>query len=93
MVVDEVELVPQLEERQQMLQLPVAVADVLARGRVEGRHEVGLRDGIARGEEGDIDPGVDEAVGEELHDRFDAAVAAGRNREPDRAEQRDLHSQ
>ena len=36
-------------------------------------------------------PAVDEAVGEQLHDGLDSAVAIGRDGEPDGAEERDAH--
>ena len=93
MVVNEVELVAHLEEREQVLELPVAVPDVLARRRVERRDELGVRLGIAGGKQRDVDTRLDEAVGEQLHDGLDAAVARRRDGEPDGAEQRDAHSQ
>ena len=91
-VVDDVELVPQLEKRQQMLELPVALRRCArsARHRRRTRGRASCRR-IAGGEEGDVDSRVDEAVGQELDDRLDSAVAIGGNGEPDRAEERDAH--
>ena len=64
MVVHDVELVALLEKRQEVLELPVALADVLARRDVEGRDEPRVRGRIARGEEGNVGTRLDETVGE-----------------------------
>ena len=77
-----------------MLQLPVAVADVLARRR--RRRPRRARPSSTESPEAKSvtsTPGVDEAVGEELHDRLDARRSGRRNGEPDGAEQRDAHGQ
>ena len=62
-VVHDVELVALLEKRQQVLELPVALADALARCDVERRDEPRVRGRIARRKEGDVGTRLDEPIG------------------------------
>src|SRR5436190_12519935 len=76
-----------------MLELPVALTDVLARGDVEGGHEACLRARIAGGEERHVDARLDQTIREKLHDCLDPAVSSGRHREPHRTEHSHVHQE
>ena len=59
----DVELFTLLEKRQQVLELPVALADALARRDVEGRDEPCVRGRITRCKEGDVGTRLDQTIG------------------------------
>ena len=90
-VVHDVEFVSALQEGQKVLELPIALADVLTRRRLEGRDQRRFRRRVPGGEQGHVDAGVDEPVGEKLDDCLDTAVPVRRYGEPDGAEERDAH--
>ena len=91
-VVDDVEVVRTLEARERMAELDLGVADLLRRCLVVDGDELGLRARVPGGEERHLMPGADESLGEKRDDPLDPAVARRRHREPDRAENGDLHS-
>src|SRR5207342_156979 len=68
------------------------LADLGRGSLVVDRRELGPRERVAGGEERDVVPGVGEAVGEERDDPLDPAVPHRRDREPDRAQDRDPHA-
>src|SRR6059058_1908903 len=92
MVVDDVEVAGPLVAVEDVAQLPEGAADPLTRGdRVHGRE---LRDGvrIARSEQRDVVPAVDQPVREQRDDPLDAAVAGGRHGEPTRGDDGNFHA-
>src|SRR5436190_5478267 len=91
MVVDDVEVPGALVTGECVVQLGDRPADQVADRVLVGEVELRLRVGVAGGEEGDFVAGVDEAVGEQGNDPFDAAVTLGRNGEPHRRYDRDPH--
>src|SRR5207247_4078046 len=91
MVVDHVEVAGAVETRERVPELRQRLADLVARRILEYVVELRLRARVAGGEDRYVVPGVDEPVGEQRDHPFDSAVTAGRNREPDRAENGDPH--
>src|SRR5437763_16350037 len=92
MVVDPVEVAGAVEARERVPELRRRLADLLARRILEHVVELRLRARVAGGEDRHVVPGVDEPVREQRDHPLDPAVAAGRNREPDRAQDGDSHA-
>ena len=90
-VVEDVELVGLQERVHGVLHLPVRVPDPLARRRVEDGLEPRARLRVARREERDVVPGVDEPVREERDDALGSAVRLRRHREPHGADEAYAH--
>src|SRR5206468_2506610 len=80
------------EARERVMQLVFGAPDELGRGFGEDSRELcgGLR--LPRGEERDVVAPLDEPVGEQRDDPFDAAITRRRHREPHWAQDRDLHA-
>ena len=66
--------------------------DLVGVRRLEDRDDIGGRLGAARGEQRQVVTGGDEAVAQQPHDLFDAAVGGGRDRDPGRGKHRDAES-
>src|SRR5436305_1457844 len=92
MVVDHVEVAGAVEARERVPELRQRLADLLARRILEHVVELRLRARVAGGEDRHVVPGVDEPVREQRDHPLDPAVAAGRNREPDGAENSNPHA-
>ncbi len=65
-----------LEAGNRVVELPERLADPLARRHVVDALQLGGGARVAGGEESDVDPGLDEALREQVHDPLDPSVAA-----------------
>ena len=80
-----------VETGEGVAQVRERLADLLARRVLEDVGEVSLGVRVAGGEEGHVVTCVGEPVGKQRDDPLDPAVAARRDGEPNRAEDRDPH--
>src|SRR5215216_2793132 len=91
-VVEDVELVAVLVDRDDVAGLVPGVADgVAGRLLVERRHQPGLGPRPWGGEQGDVVAAVGQPVGQQRHHPLDAAVAAGRDAVPGGSDEGDAH--